>query len=100
MDLGIWLSFGIPGGGFELPNTPFGMPLTAVKHKRYSHTDHMVTDTFPLSLNRYDPLCIHSEGDDTPVSTEESVVAKPKHARKHRVDHKKRVLERNNIKLL
>jgi hypothetical protein len=51
----------------------------------------MVTDTFLVSLNRYDSLCIHSEG---VVSTEESRVENPKHIRKHKVDSKKRVFEK------
>jgi hypothetical protein len=71
-----------------------------VNNKRYKHTDQMVTDTFPLSLNRYDPLCIHFEGDDTPVSTEESGVAKSKHLRKHRMDRRKTVLERKQHKVI
>jgi hypothetical protein len=60
----------------------------------------MVTGIFPLSLNCYDPLCIHSEGDDTPVSTEESRVAKPKHITKHKMDRKKQVLEKEQHKII
>jgi hypothetical protein len=60
----------------------------------------MVTDTFPPSSNRYDPLCIHPEGDDTPVSTEELRVAKPKHARKHKMDRKNSVLEKKQHKVI
>jgi hypothetical protein len=40
------------------------------------------------------------EGDDTPVSTEESGVAKSKHVRKHRMDRKKRVLEKKQHKVI
>jgi hypothetical protein len=39
-------------------------------------------------------VCVHSEGDDTLVSAEESGMAKPKHVRKHKMDQKKRVLEK------
>jgi hypothetical protein len=66
---------------------------TAIMHKSYNHAD-----TFPLSLNRYDSVCVHSDGDDTPVSAEESGMAKAKRIRKHKMDQKKRVLEKKQHK--
>ena len=62
----------------------------AMKHKRYKNTDQRVTDTFPLSLNRYDPLCNVSEGDNTLASTGKSKMAESKQIRKHKMDCKKR----------
>jgi len=73
---------------------------TAMKHKRYNHTDQRVTDTFPLSSNRYNPLCNVSEGDDTPASTGKSKMVESKQITKHKMDRKKIVVGKNNIKLL
>ena len=64
----------------------------AMKHKRYNHTDQRVTDTFPLSLNRYNPLCNVSEGDDTPASTGKSKMVESKQITKHKMDRKKIVV--------
>ena len=64
---------------------------TATKHKRYNHTEQRATDTFPLSSNRYNPLCNVSEVDDTPVSTGISRMAESKQVRKHKLDRKRMV---------
>ena len=44
--------------------------VVAMKHKKYNHKEQRVANTFPLSLNCYNPLYNDLEGDDTPVSTE------------------------------
>ena len=74
--------------------------MKATKHKRYNHTDQMVTDTFPLSSNHYNPLCNVSEGDDTPVSTGKSRMVESKQVRKHKMDHKKSVVGKKQHKVI
>jgi hypothetical protein len=73
---------------------------TAMKHKRHNHTDQRVTDTFPLSSNRYNPLCNDSEGDDTPARTEKSRVVESKQVRKHKMDRKKRAVGKKQDQLI
>jgi hypothetical protein len=51
--------------------------VAAMKHKKYSHNEQRVADTFPLSSNRYNLLCNDWKGDDTPVSTERLRVVNP-----------------------
>ena len=63
----------------------------ATKHKRYNHTEQRATDTFPLSLNQYNPLCNVSEVDDTPISTGISTMAESKQVSKHKLDRKRMV---------
>jgi len=64
---------------------------TATKHKRYNHTEQRATDTFPLSMNRYNHLCNVSEVDDVPVSTGISRMVESKQVRKHKLDRKRMV---------
>jgi hypothetical protein len=71
-----------------------------MKHKRYNHPDQRITDSFPLSSNRYNPLCNDSEGDDTPVRTEKSRALNFKHIRKYKLDRRKRVLEKKQHKVI
>jgi hypothetical protein len=47
--------------------------------KRYNHMDLTTTNTLPLLLNCYDPLCNDLVSDETPVGTQESRMAKSKH---------------------
>jgi hypothetical protein len=63
----------------------------ATKHKRYNRTEQRATGTFPLSLNRYTPLCNVLEGDDIPNSTGISRMTESKQVRKHKMDRKKRM---------
>jgi hypothetical protein len=74
--------------------------VAAMKHKKYTHKEQRVADTFPLTLNHYNLLCNDSEGDDTPVSTGSLRVVNSRHLRKDMMNHKKRVWKRNSIKLL
>jgi len=73
--------------------------MTAMKHKRYNHTEQRAINTFPLSSNQYNPLCNVSEVDDTPISTGISRMVDSKQVRKPKLDHK-RMMGKNNIKLL
>jgi len=73
---------------------------TAMKHKRYNHTAQRVTDTFPPSSDRYNPLCNDSEGGDSPASTEKSRTVESKQARKHKMDRKKRVVGKKQDQLI
>jgi hypothetical protein len=66
--------------------------VATTKHKKYNQTYQMGTDSFPLLSNRYGPLCNYSEGDDTPINTLVLGMSKPRHAGKHKTNHKKRVL--------
>jgi len=74
--------------------------VVAMKHKRYKHKEQRVADTFPLTSNHYNLLCNDSEGDDTPVSTERLRVVNSKHVRKDKMNHKKRVLEKKQHKVI
>ena len=47
----------------------FWTKVAAMKHKKYSHKEQRVVDTFPVTANRYNLLCNDLEGDDTPVNT-------------------------------
>jgi len=64
---------------------------TATKHKRYNHTEQRATDTYPLSSNRYNPLCNVAEVYDTPVGTGISRMVESKQVRKHKLDRKRMV---------
>jgi hypothetical protein len=69
----------------------------SMKHKRHNHTDLTTTNTLPLLLNHYDPLCNDSVSDKTPVGTQESKMAKSKHTGKHKTDRKQRVLKEKQL---
>ena len=73
--------------------------VAAVKHKKYNHKEQKVADTFPLTSNRYNLPCNDSEG-DTPVNTERLRVVNSKHVRKDSMNHKKRVLEKKQHKVI
>jgi hypothetical protein len=74
--------------------------VAAMKHKKYSHKEQRVANTLPLSSNRYNIQCNDSEADDTPVSTERLKVVNSKYIWKDRMNHKKRVLEKKQNKVI
>jgi hypothetical protein len=73
--------------------------VAATKHKKYNHKEQRVADTFPLTSNRYNLLCNDSEGDDTLVKTERLRVVNSKYLRKDSINHKKRELEKKQLKV-
>jgi len=74
--------------------------VAAMKHKKYSHIEQRVENTFPLPLNRYILLRNDSEGDDTLVSTERLRLVNSKQVWKDRMIIKRECWKRNNTKLL
>ena len=74
--------------------------VAAMKHKKYSHKEQRVANTLPLSSNRYNIRCNDSHADDTPVSTERLKVVNSKYIWKDRMNHKKRVLEKKQHKVI
>jgi hypothetical protein len=71
-----------------------------MKHKKYNHKKQRVADTFPLTSHHYNLLCNDLEGDDTPVSTGRLRVVNSKHIRKDKMNHKKRLLEKKQHKVI
>ena len=71
-----------------------------MKHKKYSHKEQKVADTLPVTTNRYNLLCNDSNSDDSPLESERLSVTNPKYIRKNKINHKKKVLERKQHKVL
>jgi len=65
--------------------------MTATKHMWYKHTEQRSTDTFPLSLNRYNTLCNVLEVVNTTVSTGISRMVESKQVRNPKLDCKRMV---------
>ena len=74
--------------------------MAARKHKKYKYKEQRVADTFPGTFNHYNLLHNDSENYNTPVSTERLRVVNSSHVRNDKMNHKKRVVEKKEHKVV
>jgi len=87
-----WLLSPFASFPFTSPTVLRRVPLDSVSALQ----PHRTKGTFPLSSNRYNPLCNVLEVEDTLVSTGNSRMAESKQVREHKLDRKRMVCKKQH----